>query len=178
MGLIFPLLLLLPGVLVYLVGQIRVSTLDGEPARASGDVSVTSVLPALTAFIGRLALSLLPLVLSAHLALAIVKLNAKFGYLPLALQDPSGVKSFLAINVMQTLTPPGVLISLDILKWVVVVILLTGFLFSVLASRAAARAAFKGQSGTDRPFIFASIVSLVILSGFYGSTVVEWLFVR
>ncbi len=60
--------------------------------------------------LGRLALSLLPLVLSAHLALALVKLNAKLGYLPLALQDPSGVKSFLAINVMQTLTPPGVLI--------------------------------------------------------------------
>jgi hypothetical protein len=128
--------------------------------------------------IGRLALPLLPLVLSAHLALAIVKLNAKLGYLQLVLQDPSGVKSFLAINVMQTLAPPGVIISLDILKWVVVVILLSGFALSVLASRAAARVGSKGQGGMDRPFIFAAIVSLVILSGFYGSTVVEWLFVR
>ena len=129
-------------------------------------------------FLGRLALPLIPLVLSAHFALAIVKLNAKFGYLPLALQDPSGVKSFLAINVMQTLAPPGVLVPLDILKWVIVVILLSGFVLSALAARAAAKAGSKGQDGMDRPFMLAALVSLVILSWFYGSTVVEWLFVR
>ena len=177
-GLIFPLLLLLPGVMVYLVGQIKVSTLEGEPASVARNVSVASILPGFMSFLGRLALPLIPLVLSAHFALAVVKLNAKFGYLPLAIQDPSGVKSFLAINVMQTLAPPGVLVPLDILKWVIVVILLSGFVLSALAARAAAKADSQGQDGMDRPFMLAALVSLVILSGFYGSTVVEWLFVR
>jgi hypothetical protein len=177
-GLIFPLLLLLPGVLVYLVGQIKVSTLEGEPANGASVVPTAAILPGLISFLGRLALPLLPMILSAHFALAIVKLNAKFGYLLLALQDPSGVKSYLAINVMQTLAPPGVLVSLDVLKWVIVAILLTGFVLSVLAARAVAKSGFTGQRGMDLPFMLAALVSLVILSGFYGSTVVEWLFVR
>ncbi len=177
-GLIFPLLLLLPGLIVYLVGQIKVSTLAEEPAGVPQDISTTSFVSAIMPLLGRLALSLLPLVLSAHLALAIVKLNAKLGYLPLTLQDPSGVKSFLAINVMQTLTPPGVLISLDVLKWVVVLILLLGFLLALLAARTVASLEIEGQQRMDRPFLMATLLSLFILSGFYGSTVVEWLFVR
>jgi polyferredoxin len=177
-GLLFPLLLLLPGLLVYLVGQIKVSTLEGEPASGSRDGLATPFLPGIMPLLGRLALPLLPLVLSAHFALAIVKLNAKFGYLPLALQDPSGVKSFLAINIMQTLAPPGVLVPLDILKWVIVGILLAGLALSVMAARTVAKTDFEGQGKLDRPFLIAALVSLVILSGFYGSTVVEWLFVR
>ncbi len=183
-GLIFPLLLLLPGAIVYFVGQIKVTTLDKEPALLSRDKPSAAILPSFLAFLGRLALPLLPLVLSAHIALALVKLNAKFNYLPLAFQDPSGVKSFLAINIMQTLSPPGVLVNLDILKWVIVVILAAGFVFSALAARVVANSGSDaqgvsdGQGGMDLPFLLASLVSLLILSGFYGSTVVEWLFVR
>ena len=121
---------------------------------------------------------LLPLVLSAHLALAIVKLNAKLGYLPLALQDTSGVKSFLAINIMQTLSPPGALVSLDIVKWVIVVTLVAGLALSVVASWVVAKTDEGGKQKIDRPFIAATLVTLVVLSGFYGSTVMEWLFVR
>lgn len=176
--LLFPLLLMLPGLIVYLVGQIKVSTLDGEPERIPRDISTPSFFSGIMPLLGRLALPLLPLVLSAHFALAIVKLNAKIGYLPLTLQDPSGVKSFLALNIMRTLAPPGVLIPLDSLKWVIVAILVAGLLFSILAARTVAKAEFKGLKGKDRPFLAASLVSLLILSGFYGSTVVEWLFVR
>lgn len=186
-GLIFPLLILVPGLLVYLVGQIKVSTLDGEPARVpDGRVADDTVSKNATSFslsgfmslLGRLALPLLPLVLAAHLALAVVKLNAKFAYLPLALQDPSGVKSFLAINVMQTLSPPGVIVSLDILKWVIVVLLIAGLSLSGFAAWTVAKTENKGQQTIDRPFFVAALVTLVVLSGFYGSTVVEWLFVR
>ena len=125
-----------------------------------------------------MALPLLPLILSAHLVLAVVKLNAKLGYLPLALQDPSGVKSFLALNVMKTLPPPGVLLSLDVLKWVVVALLATGLILSVAAAWLVAAREGCGQQKTDRPFFAATLVTLVILCGFYGTTVMEWLFVR
>ncbi len=177
-GLIFPLLLMLPGLLVYLVGQIRVSTLEGEPADVAKEAPATFSLSTFMLLIGRLALPLLPLVLAAHLALAVVKLNAKLGYLPLALQDPSGVKSFLAINIMQTLSPPGALVALDILKWVIVVLLVVGFILSVFAAWTVAKSDDHGQQKIDRPFFAAVLVTLVVLSGFYGSTVMEWLFVR
>ena len=177
-GLVFPLLLMLPGLLVYLVGQIKISTVDGEPVDLPKEISATFSLSGFMLLLGRLALPLLPLVLSAHLVLAVVKLNAKLGYLPLALQDPSGVKSFLAINIMQTMSPPGVLISLDILKWVIVVLLVVGFALSVAAAWTVAKSEENGQQKIDRSFVAATLVSLIFLSGFYGSTVMEWLFVR
>ncbi|GEM_PF-1190114 len=182
-GLIFPLLLLVPGLLIYLVGQIKVSTLDSEPCCVGNDTAGKDAAAAYSfsgfmSLLGRLALPLLPLVLTAHLILAVVKLNAKFAYLPLALQDPSGVKSYLAINVMQTLSPPGVIVSLDILKWAIVVLLVVGFFLSAFAAWTVAKTENKGQQTIDRPFFVAVLVTLVILSGFYGSTVIEWLFVR
>lgn len=178
-GLIFPFLLLLPGLIIYLVGQIKVSTLENKPAVIPQEPSRSSLLTGVMPLLGRLALSLLPLVLSAHFALALVKLNAKLGYLPLTLQDPSGVKSFLAINIMQTVTPPGVLVPLDILKWVIVAVLITGFIFSVMAARVVAVTGLEGGESKKEPaFFVASLVTLLILSCFYGTTVVEWLFVR
>lgn len=177
-GLVFPFLLLLPGLLIYLAGQIRVATVPDPAAQPVGARDKVFSFESLMSLVGRLALPLLPLVLSAHVALAVVKLNAKLGYLPLALQDPSGVKSFLAINIMQTLSPPGVLLSLDLLKWLVIGLLLAGFVLSILAARIVAGSEGQGGDKRDLPFLLASLVTLLILSGFYGATVVEWLFVR
>lgn len=177
-GIIFPLLLLVPGLLVYLVGQMKVSTLDEEPAKVPKETAATFSLSGFMTLVGRLALPLLPLVLAAHLVLAVVKLNAKLGYLPLTLQDPSGVKSFLATNIMQTLSSPGVLIPLDILKWLVVMLLVAGLAVSAAAAWTVAKCDDQGQQKIDRPFFVAALVTLVVLSGFYGSTVMEWLFVR
>lgn len=177
-GLVFPLLLLSPGLLVYLIGQVKVSTLSGEPGDMPKVDPPAFSISGFMQLLGRMVLPLLPLVLSAHLVLAAVKLNAKLGFLPLVLQDPSGVKSFLAINIMQTLAPPGVLVPLDILKWVVVALLTAGFALSVLAARIVAKDVDKEEQRMDRPFFIASLMTLIVLSGFYGSTVMEWLFVR
>ena len=115
------------------------------------------------------------MVLAAHLVLAAVKLNAKLGYLPLVLQDPTGVKSFLAISVMNTVSPPGVLLPLDLLKWVIVVLLSCGFIAS---SVTAWRCAGRDSVVLGQPFFLASMINVLILTAFYGATVFEWLFVR
>ena len=177
-GLLFPLLIFVPGLIVYLLGQVKFSTLDGPPKKAaspSGDASTPS---RLVSTLGQVALPLLPLILSAHLVLALVKLNAKMGYLPLTLQDPSGVKSFLAINVMQTMSSPGTLVPLDLIKWVVVGLLVAGLLLSIWAAKTLAVVRGAGSSTMDRPFLASVVVTLAVLSGFYGATVIEWLFVR
>jgi hypothetical protein len=177
-GLLFPLLLLVPGMLVYLVGQVKVQSYEDKPqdAEVRGQEKAFS-LRSLMLLVGRFALAVLPLVLSAHLALAVVKLNAKLGYLPLALQDVTGVKSFLAINTMRTLPPPGVMVSLDIVKWVVAAILVAGAVFAALAAKVVAGGS-EFEKNTDKAFLLASMLTILILCGFYGATVVEWLFVR
>ncbi len=179
-GILFPLLLLMPGFLVYLAGQVRVTTLADGPSTAPVGASTPGfeIISRGVELLGRLALALLPLVLFAHLALALVKLNAKLGHLPLVLQDPSGVRSYLAISVMQTLTPPGVLVPLDILKWLVAGLLVIGLILSGLAARVVAADDGEGSDGFDRPFFLAACVSLLVLVAGYGATVFEWLFVR
>jgi hypothetical protein len=174
-GLLFPLLLFVPGLLIYLSGRIQLSTFTSEPVIAAQEKATPFTFRDFMLLLGRMVPPLLPLVLAAHLALATVKLNAKLGYLPFVLQDTSGVKSYLAFSVMQTLTPPGVLISLDILKWIVVGMLLVGLLFSVWAARVVS---VNKESRIDRPFFISILMTLAVLSAFYGATVLEWLFVR
>jgi polyferredoxin len=176
-GFLLPLLLLLPGLIVYFVGQIRVATVDAPQPAAATAAADGSIIGAALATAGRLALAVLPLVLSAHLVLALVKLNAKLGYLTLALQDTSGIKSYLSINVMRTIAPPGVIIPLDLLKWLIVVVLAIGMIVSLLAAKIVATPP-EGGGRTQRSFVAAAVVTLLVLSSFYGSTVLVWLFVR
>ncbi|PLX80925.1 MAG: hypothetical protein C0616_06850 [Desulfuromonas sp.] len=173
-ALLLPLLLLLPGLILWRLSETQTGgeapPVDGEP------VAETEVRGDHTGFgrrLGALALPLIPLLLAVHLILAVVKLNAKIGYLPLVLQDPSGVRSYLALNVMQTITPPGVLVTLDILKWLVSLILLAGFSLSIVAARRCCN-----TLGVDRGYLFGVIVSALIVGGMTGATIFEWLFVR
>lgn len=173
--LVFPLLLVLPGLLVLKLSRLRVERVEAvsEPPSAA----LKGAAPGATwESIGRLAMPLIPLVLTAHVVLALVKLNAKGAYLPLVLGDPSGVKSYLALNVMNTMTPPGVLIPLDILKYVVAAVLLAGYLLSLLGARRMARKASVGAQG--RWFMGAALVNLTLVAGLYMATVIEWLFIR
>ncbi len=174
-GLLFPLLIFVPGLLVYMFGRIQFSTSGSKPIDKTPEQVKPYSFRDFMSLLGRMVPTLLPLVLAAHLTLAIVKLNAKLGYLPFVLQDTSGVKSFLAFSVMQTMSPPGVLISLEVLKWIVVGILVIGLLFSVWAARVVS---MDKESRIDRPFFVSIVFTLAVLSFFYGSTVFEWLFVR
>lgn len=167
-GLLFPLLLLLPGFAVWLAAQVRVSAADDPLEPPAPRLRLGPVL-------GRLAMVLLPLVMTAHVVLALVKFNAKLGYLPLVLQDPSGVKSYLALSVMRTLPSPGVLLSLDLLKWLLVAVLTTGAGVSLWACK---KVAITPDGHRDTGLLAGAVVSVLLLSTLYGAVVFEWLFVR
>lgn len=182
-SLLLPFLLILPGLIVALLGRIRITTSDQPVRRSDSPAGAAGSLWGEGGWLGlagRLAMPMLPLVLAAHLGLALVKLNAKAGYLPFAVQDPTGVKSFLAFSVMQTLPAPGTLVALDLLKWLIVGVLAAGLLVSVLAARtlAAERTASTAPSDRGRTFFLASLCNLLVLAALYGATVFEWLFVR
>jgi hypothetical protein len=125
--------------------------------------------------LGELALPLIPMVLSAHVVLAVVKLNAKGGYLPFVMADPSGVKSYLAISVMNTVAPPGVLIPLDILKWLALALLFGGYLLALAGARRAA-ASLGGEK--VKIYLLASMVPVTLVAAIYASTLYTWLFIR
>ena len=166
--LLLPLLLCLPGMLVYRLGLLKVTTGDRveEPASA---VEKTSPFSGLT----KLLLPTIPLLLAAHLILAVVKLNAKLAYLPLTLTDLSGVKSYLAVHLLATLPQPGVLISIDLLKWLVLLLLLVGYLFSLLALRKVS-----SREAGARSYFWGAGLNVTLLAGLYLDTVIRWLFLR
>jgi hypothetical protein len=167
----FPVLLLLPGYALLRLAELRVEAVPAgaDPQRLPDPPPAEDgrrFWPAL----GRLALPLLPLALAAHVVLAVVKLNAKGPYLPYVLRDPSGVKSYLAMNVMHTVQAPGVLIPLDILKWLVLALVVGGYLLALAAARRTGCGA--------RGFMAAAAVSATLVAALYGATVIRWLFIR
>ena len=165
---LLPALMLLPGYLILRVAAIKTTPAAGPDSGALYPEPQTGFWGAA----GQLALPMIPSIMTAHAVLAIVKINAKAAYLPFALADTSGVKSFLAINVMQTVNAPGVLVPLDVLKWMVLLLLIAGVIMSILVARQVALR--QGRPG----FLLAALVSVLIPAGCYFSTVIEWLFVR
>jgi len=169
--LVFPLLLVLPGYFALRLGELRSETCAGPPTLAPPPAALAG--DGFWTDLGRLLLPMIPLVLAAHVVLAVVKLNAKGGYLPYVLQDPSGVRSYLAMNVMHTVRAPGVLIPLDILKWLVLALIAGGYLLALAAARRVGR-----QQPAGGNFILAAGIGVTILAGLYGATVIRWLFIR
>jgi len=169
-----PVLLLLPGWLLLKLGRLRVDPQAAPPAAPAPLVAEEK--PGFWGTLGALALPCLPLLLSAHLAMGLVKVNAKAGFLPYALRDPSGVKSYLAMNVMQLSPPPGSLLPLDGLKWLVLLLLLAG----LGGGLAAARRLSARLDGLCPPPIFRAAAGLVVLlcGALYIGTVIQWLFLR
>lgn len=176
--LLLPLLLLLPGLLLFRLRHLRSSLQPAGPAPEEFQTELPTAGRETHFWIdlGQLLLPFIPLLLTAHLLLALVKLNAKGAYLPLVLQDPSGVQSYLAIEVMQTIAQPGGLISLELLKWLALAVLLLGYAVSLLAAQRVSRKAFAGKSA--RHFFLASFVGLSFTAGLYLDTLIQWLFVR
>ncbi|PLY04440.1 MAG: hypothetical protein C0624_05725 [Desulfuromonas sp.] len=169
LALLMPLLLMLPGLLVWRLSETRVESVTEAGETPPQPTTVDA--PDTWARIGRLALPLLPTLLSAHLVLAVVKLNTKLGYLPLVLADPSGVRSYLALHVMRTLDQPSALLAIDLLKWLALALLLAGILWSVLLARSQARIFGRG-------YLLGALTTLATFSGLYLATVITWLFLR
>ncbi len=168
-----PLLLVLPGWLLLRLSGVQVADVDGASLAPPSALPPSRQSEGFWACLGRLTLPLVPLLLAAHLVLALVKLNAKGVFLPLVLADPSGVRSYLAVNVMQVVPPPGVLVPIDLLKWVALLLLTGGYLAGLTGAWKMAR----GGAG-GRGFLPAAALNLTLLLGIYVITLIHWLFLR
>jgi polyferredoxin len=112
--------------------------------------------------------SVVPLLLAAHLVLAIVKLNAKAGYLALGVADPSGIQSYLAVEELGLYPRPGLLLSLGTIKAVAAFLMAGGVFLSFLTVARVARR-------EDVPFLPFALQVAVAAVCFAGG-LFKWLF--
>ncbi len=134
--------------------------------------------PRLAAERGRKALAYLAAfvgpVLGGHAALAVVKLNAKAGYLPYLVYDPLGAETYVAIHVAGLLPLPDLLVPLAVLRWLAVAVLVVGCwaggreLWRLLGARG-------GETG---PAVVSGLyaASWLGLVALLGAALVHWLF--
>jgi ferredoxin len=92
-----------------------------------------------------------PVVAGAYAAFAVVKLNEKLAYLPLALRDPAGVKTSVAINQLRILAAPESLVPLAAARWAALAVAASGLALGLWsAGRIGARAYGAGTPAARR----------------------------
>lgn len=75
----------------------------------------------------------IPLIFFSHLSLAIVKLSTRGSYLIYGLTDPAGIKTYRAIYLAEILSPPSNIISIEIIRWILIVLISIGAFISFSA---------------------------------------------
>ena len=134
---------------------------DGEERFVEGKDSLLGLAAALTP-------ALVPLFLGGHLALALVKLNAKLSYLPLAAADPSGVKTYMAVEELGLLPRPGLILSLPAIRMAAAVVLAGGVGLSILSVLKIA-----GKEGVPSlPFL----LQIGVIGACFAGGLINWLF--
>ncbi len=131
---------------------------EGEVSRAE------SVAGRMAAFLP----AFIPVLAGGHLVLALVKMNAKLGYLPLAVADPGGARAFTAVEELGTIPRPGLLVDLSPLKWS----LAAAFAAAIVLSAVTAVRIARRENVPAAPFLLGvAVVALAVGGGFRA-----WLF--
>ncbi|MCX7770627.1 MAG: 4Fe-4S binding protein [Proteobacteria bacterium] len=108
---------------------------------------------------------ILPL-FSVHLILALIKLNARLGFLPYVINDPSG-KDTIMLYQMKKIGIPYDLIPIDIMKYIILFLpLITLFCAYFIF--------FKGKNYSIRDFI--NMILIIIFFIFIEICILMWLF--
>jgi hypothetical protein len=117
-----------------------------------------------------------PVVVGAHAAFALVKLNEKVAYLPSALRDPTGVKFYLAIHSMGIMAAPGELLPLAAVRWAALLLVVLGTACSLYAVRALADRAYEGEDRFRRRCGAVFGAAALSLGALLAVLVYQWLF--
>jgi polyferredoxin len=112
--------------------------------------------------------AIVPLLLSSHLVLALVKLNTKLAYLPVAMADPIGVRSYMAIWELGLVSRPGMLLPMSVLKVLSLAVLLSG---TVLSLWTYFRISGREGRGAIPMLLPLAFMGLVVYGGLYN-----WIF--
>jgi hypothetical protein len=110
----------------------------------------------------------IPLLLASHMVLALVKINAKAAYLPLAVADPAGMASYTAVFELGTIPAPDMLLSVGSLRAVALAVLVAGTVVSLIVHR---KVVAKRGLGS-----WPSLFPLILLGAVVYGGLIKWLF--
>jgi len=118
----------------------------------------------------------IPLLAGAYAAFALVKLNEKIGYLPLALGDPGGVRTWLSVNELQLVAAPEGLLSLALVRWMALALTGAGLVTSLWWSGRIGRSVYGPAAVAARRgrIVFGS--GLLVAGGLMLWCIRVWLF--
>ncbi len=175
-GLALPLALILgpalAGALLEKISPVEVDAPAGDKAGPKPAVERLGLVRALT----RIATPIAGVVLGAHAAVALVKLNAKAAYVPYLFYDPFGNSTWAAIHVAGTLPLPGMVVALGVLRYLVLALFAVGVLFGVRDALRFWRLR-PGEgialSNTTRAAATLCFAALAVL---YGAALYHWMF--
>lgn len=122
------------------------------------------------------AFAFLPLVGGAYAAFAAIKLNEKLGYLPLALGDPAGVRTWLAISELQIIPAPESLVPLQTVRWLALALVAAGAVASLWSVGRIGGAAYGEGTPAARRGAHAVRAAVLFLSAIMLWCVRIWLF--
>lgn len=112
--------------------------------------------------------SVVPVLLGGHLALAAVKLNAKVAYIGLAAADPTGIRTYMAIEELGILPRPGLLLPLAALRPLSAFLVAGGTALSLLAILKIAR--------REAVPVLPYLVQGVVIGACFAGGLIHWLF--
>lgn len=168
--------LLLPGILIFLPVlfqylKVKASPVEVEEPGGKTPGAVTGRGSAsFTGVAARMAVPFAGPVLGAHLALALVKLNAKAAYLPYLFYDPFGATTYMAVHVTRMLPLPPMVMAMGAIKILAPALLALGIVFGILEG---VRHWGKPLGGFPRLLAMAGFAAL---SALYGATLIHWLY--
>ncbi|MBI5416366.1 4Fe-4S binding protein [Candidatus Poribacteria bacterium] len=122
------LIILLPGILIYFISQIRIKKVESEK-----DSNITFEPIKLDKIIGYSTNIFIPLVFFSHTSLALVKILTRGGYVFYGFMDPIGIKTYRAIYLAEILNPPSNIIPITVIRWLLIFLILTGALISIVS---------------------------------------------
>lgn len=155
----------------WVVGQLA-GRLRGKPAAApavGARPAPRTVAAGGDTRLGTLVLPLVGVLLGAHAALALVKLNAKAGYLPYLFYDPQGGSTYLAIHVARVLPQPDLLVPLAVLRWAAVAVFAVGLAAGI-------RQALRSWRSSPPPVAVPYAMAFGATATLLGAALVHWLF--
>lgn len=117
----------------------------------------------------------LPLVFGAYGAFALIKLNEKLGYLPLALGDPAGVRTYLAISELHLLPAPESLAALVWVRWAALALVAAGTMTSLWSAGRIGEAAYGAGSPAATRGALVIRLGIVLLGGVMLTSLRIWL---
>jgi polyferredoxin len=110
----------------------------------------------------------IPLLLASHGVLALVKINAKAAYLPMAMADPTGMATYTAIFELGTMKAPGLLLSIPALRVISLALLILGTVASLVVHR---NTVVRKGLGS-----WPALIPLLLLGTVVYGGLIQWLF--